>query len=185
MFQLISLSDFAPYKSISSNIVAANKVDMYIIEAQKTDLAELMGRDFFFQLLEEMENSPVAAEWDNLFNGVEYNEPTHQRLIKYEGIKPVLIYYSYARFIRHTNHIATAHSLVIKKDEYSEPVSEKTIGALIQDAKSMAVAYWNDVTDYLHHYRTLQPTWYELWQRSCDARKNKTSVQISAIGKYN
>lgn len=187
MYQLINLSDFTPYKAISENINASKKLDMYIIEAQTTYLYDSMGHEFFYQLLEEMENSPVATEWDNLFNGVDYNETTHQRLIKFEGIKPALIYWAYARFIANANYTVTAHNFVIKKDEWSENASEKTIGRLIQQANEMGETYWNRVEKYLHDQRTLNPTWYEAWgQHHChEGIKGRSSTQISAIGKNN
>jgi len=185
MIQLITISDFSPYRHISSNIAADKKIDMYIIEAQQFDLFDLMGHDFFYNFIDEMANSPLDTAWDNLFNGVDYNEPSTGRLIKYEGIKPALIYFSYARYIGNANFTATAHNFVTKKDDWSEPVSEKTIGRLMTQANSAAMAYWHRVEKYLCDQRTLNPTYYTVWNECNTGIKNRTSTQISAIGKNN
>lgn len=185
MIQLITIDDFAPYRHITSNISSEKKLDMYIIEAQQFDLFDLMGHDFFYNFIDEMVNSPLGQEWDELFNGVDYNEPHSNRLIKYEGIKPALIYFSYARVIGNANQTVTAHGFVTKKDEWSDPVTEKTIGRLMTQANSAAIAFWNRAVKFLHDQRTLNPTWYETWHTHCASHSKRTSTQISAIGKNN
>lgn len=145
---LIGLSDFGDYKHITSNLNASIKLDPYIREAQEFDLRPLMGTEFYLALCEDFEASPSLATYEDLFNGSEYTigGVKHQ----HNGIKAALIYFAYARYIPGGQVNSTPFGLVQKLNQTdSQPVSDKIIARLVQQARSGAESYWSRTHKFL------------------------------------
>lgn len=175
--QLITASDIAPYKSISANTDFIKKVDPFIIEAQQFDLKEILGNEFYYDLLEDFEASPKLVKYNDLFYGSSWTRAGHT--YTHEGLVPVICYYSYARYILNSNVNATAFGTVKKKEEYSENVDDKTVIRLRDQANSGALVYLVDVIKFLDHNREDYP----LWKNQCQKR-SKGKVRIISADRH-
>lgn len=171
--KLISASDFNPYKTLSINVNAVKKVDPFILEAQEFDLKNLMGDSFYYDLIKDFNNSPSLSKYYDLFNGSTYICDGNE--IYQSGIKAVLIYLSYSRYVAVSNIEATAFGTVHKKEEFSEPVSESTIKRLKDQAYSGALEYWQGVEKFIKSNFNDYPLF-----KGCHL-KNKTSIKISGV----
>ena len=161
MIKLITYSDFANYRSISANVDSTKRLDPYIEEAQMFDLKPVIDcqdEEFLAEIIEGQADTP------------------YKELIVY--IKPVLIYYTYARFLATHDVMATAHGIVHKITEDSEPISEKTRARLIAQAESSALAYQKIMTDFLSDNKLTYPN----WKCASTSGRTQSGARIKAIG---
>ena len=146
MTKLITVSDIKNYKTLSINI-AALKIDSEINEAQEFDLRPILGDALYLDLLTDFEASPSLATYNELFNGCTYTYSGNT--YQHDGLKAMLCYYAYARFLNNSNTNSTAFGVVIKNNNDSEPVSEKTLSRLVGQALNGAKIFENRTLDYL------------------------------------
>lgn len=173
MTLLIGISDFTPYKSISHNINVTKKLEPYIVEAQEFDLKDLLGQELYNDLLNDFIASPPLGNYEDLYNGSSYTKGG--KVYTHKGLIPVLVYFTYARFIMDSNSESTAFGQVVKTNQYSEPLSEKAIDRKYNQAKSGALAYWKDVEKFLND----NSIDYPLWKNNC---KTVKGIRITDIG---
>jgi len=158
---LISLEDFEEYKSITSNISELTDLMPYMRDAQEFDLRPALDcsdENFFQDILDNPSTTGYPA------------------LIGY--IKPVLVYYTYARFLGGHGVIITAAGVVQKKSEHSEPVSDIRLARLIASAESGALEYQKRMIDFIQDNRDV----YTLWKCGSDSGRRKSGARIKAIG---
>lgn len=162
MTKLITISDFATYRAISANIDSTKGIDPYIEEAQMFDLKPVLDcqdKEFLAEIIVGIGDGGV-----------------YDALIAY--IKPVLVYYTYARFLKSHGVMATAHGIVTKVNEFSEPISEKTRARLIAQAESSALAYQKIMTDFLSDNKSDYPN----WKCASTSGRTQSGARINAIG---
>jgi hypothetical protein len=174
MTQLITISDIIGLKTISVNVNADKKLNPFILEAQQFDLKELMGSEFYLEFINDFVGSPSLSLYSDLFNGCEF--VYCEKTIRHEGIKSVLAYLSYARYVLNSNVEATAFGTVNKITEESRHVEDKTIKRLYEQAYAGAMSYWKDVVKYLE----VQD--YETWN-SKNKKKRAYSFRVKGISK--
>ena len=173
MTVLITESDIAAYKAISANINATKKLFPYVIEAQQFDLKELIGDAFYLDLVNDFNGSPSLSVYSDLWNGCEW---TYAGITyRHEGLKSVLVYFSYARYAMNANEEETAFGIVNKTDQYSSRVSEKTILRKVDSARAGAMAYFTDVKKFLND----NSTDYPLWVRCC--KKDTGNIIVTGV----
>lgn len=161
MVKLITISDFTNYRSISVNVDSTKRLDPYIEEAQMFDLKPVLDcqdEEFLAEIIAGKADTP------------------YKELIVY--IKPVLVYYTYARFLATHDVMATAHGIVTKVNEFSEPISEKTRARLVAQAESSALVYQKIMTDYLSDNKAIFPN----WKCSQTSGRTQSGARIRAIG---
>ncbi len=156
---LISKEDFYEYKSIVQNS-DPSRIMNYVREAQKFDLVSVINKE----LIEDIQ--------ENL------NVTRNQNLIPL--IKPVLCYYSYARYINFGNVSDSATGFVQKINEFSIPISEKMIARLATGARTLALGYAEDLVKFLNDNKTI----YTLWKSGCGVQSSgKGSFSITEISR--
>jgi hypothetical protein len=170
MTLLISLSDFTPYKAISANINATKKLEPYILEAQEFDLRPLLGEELYNAIVEDFEARPSLPDYSDLFNGCEWTISGHT--YKHEGLIPVLCYFAYARYKLNSNTEDTAFGTVTKRNNESDPASEKTINRQADQARSGAMSYFSRVQNYLND----NSVDYPLWVNSCKTKRGRGRI---------
>lgn len=167
MTALITYADIQARNEISVNLDATKKIAPYIQEAQQFDLKSLLGDEFYVALLKDFEASPSLQTYYDLWNGHEWTFAGHT--YRHSGLKAVLIYFTYARYLASANSEVTAFGIVSKKTEQSEPISEKVLLRRIDDARTGARAYYDDVEKYMCHF----PDDFQLWLQSCAPKKKR------------
>jgi len=155
MANLITITDIQTLKPLSSNTDITKKVNPFILEAQRMDLRPILGDEFYLALEADVLASPSLVTYTDLWNGSNYTIGT-KTYINY-GLKAVLIYYSYARYLNRSNTNSTAFGMVKKSNPDSEPLSEKTLSRLVAQAISGAKLYENNVKKYLDNNASTYP----------------------------
>lgn len=157
MIQLITISDFTQYKSLSVNLNTAKKLDPFILEAQQFDLKKILGDAFYLDFIKDFSASPTLSKYYDLWNGSEFSY--HNQTVRQEGLKIVLCYLSYARYVLNSNVESTAFGTVNKITPESEHVDDKTAKRLYDQAYAGALDYFEDIKKYL------QVQDFPLWQK--------------------
>ncbi len=168
---LISLSDFAGVRDLSSNIKEA-ELNTYIRMAQDSDLKPLLGEALYYDFTVNVAN----AVYQKLLNGDQYLDGSGNT-VNYEGVKPMLIHYAYARYVQFANIKTTKSGFMNKENEYSEQISSKKEASMIAQAREMAKVYEDGVFKYLVEKATDN---YPLWD-GVVGEKASGSVRITAI----
>lgn len=167
--QLIKAEDFLPYRGLSANMDTAKRLDGHVLEAQKMDLAPLLGSRLYYDLLKYTASLragrastetyvPTDEEilFERLLNGVEYtiHAGTNKEVtVMYEGIVPVLVYFTFARFVIRDNIRSTPSGFVYKKTLESEPISQKVMQQEADRAEADARVYMQSVRNYISDQR--------------------------------
>lgn len=166
MQKLITRAEIAKYRQISKTPNDA-KLDEMILDAQMLDIQPLLG--------EKLYNKVVAApvDYSALMDGgvYEVNGTTYTNY----GLKMVLVYFTYARYIMFGSAIDTPFSVVEKLNNDSRPVDasgKKTIYVLNRDA---AFQVWENVKNYL--IRTKDPDF-----NNCRTSAPSRGMHITKIG---
>ena len=173
---LITLSDIQALKPISSNVNEIKALKPFILEAQEFDLRPFLGDAFYLALIDDFNASPSLSTYSDLFNGVTYvyNSDTYQ----HDGLKAMLVYYTYARYLNNSQSIVTPNGVVSKLNNNSERISEKELARLVNQATSGAKVYENRVYDYLLRNNTT----YTLWE--CYTKTKRTGgLRLTSIRK--
>jgi hypothetical protein len=179
---LITITDIQKYKPVSSNTNTAKKIDPYILEAQMLDLRKILGDALYFDLVKnwpvpEGEPTDMSVYYTDLMNGKEY---THQGIsYTFSGLIPVLAYYAYARYAADSSTEETATGMVTKTNQFSTPVSEKTIARKVDQARSAAFSYQLEMIDFLNRKST--SSYIPLWKSTCPEPKFRRP-KITPIG---
>lgn len=165
MPNLIILSDFTNYKVIPQGSEAVRRLDPCILEAENIDLKPLIG----VELLADLRD--LAST--NLANNI----------LLMARLKPVLIYFSWARYVREQQIIVSNFGTVQKTNEFSERVSEVSVKEAVSKAISDALAYWlnpGGVREYLCTNASLFP----LYKPEINSARH-SSIRITTIKNTN
>lgn len=165
---LISRDDIVEYRSISANLNTTKKLSPYILEAQEVDIKNLLGNALYNSLIQDYEASPSLATYSDLFNGSSWE--CESKTYYHRGIKVVLIYFAYARYLINSPFESTAFGTVVKKDQYSEVQDQKSIQRNYEDTINLALSFWQDVKKYLDQSSI------DLWNCSTNANYTRISA---------
>lgn len=163
--QLITLANIRAVKSIALNVQQEKELLPYILEAQNFDLVKFLGDAFYLDLVSDFSASPSLATYSTLFNGGSYihNGVNYQLY----GVKDLIVYYAYARYVNNSNVIATPTGFVNKTNPYSEHVTDKTIARLVDNARAGASFIEDSLKNYLNRKNSDYPLWL-----SCEKTTN-------------
>ena len=170
--KLITLADIQRLKPMSMNVNVVKELDPYIEESQEFDLKPILGTPFYLELLDNVD----VEKYEDLLNGqtYQYQDKTYE----HKGLKTVLVYYCYARFIGNDQEKQTASGFRVKQNDYSEPASEKSILRRINEARSAANVKRDEVILFLERFPDLFP----LFESVCQAKRNG-SIRISKVSR--
>lgn len=169
MILLATRADIAKYRQISKSVLDA-VLNQYINDAQFVDVQQLMGAEFFNDMLRNY----TAANYQALLKEASYVHET----VTYTnyGLIAVISLYSYSRYILFGGYTDTPFGFVQKVTDESQPVSYNDRKSAGKDAQQNAFYYWENVRDFLNRNEADYP----LWKNDC--RVNKKRFKISKIG---
>ena len=168
---LINKADFIPYRNLTINMDDSKRLEPFILEAQRIDLVNMLGKRLYFDLINYVNsyntglataaaNTPATTYtastdevwFQKLLNGCTYTYtwPDKSTTTKiYAGLKPVLVYLSYARFVRSDNVRSTQSGFVKKTVDFSVQITDKEIQAVAGRAEGDANAFFTGVNDFM------------------------------------
>lgn len=175
---LLTKEDIQEYKTLTNNIDESERLFPHIREAQKFDLQPLLGKQLYFDFIKNV----ADANYQDLLNGVEYQDEDDVTVM-FEGVKPVLVYYAYARLIQRYASDVTRYGVVKKFTEESEHATQKEVQELVNNARSGAIAYHPDLFDYLDKHKDDFPLWKG--RGGSEKKALRTTINIGAVGRKN
>jgi hypothetical protein len=175
---LITITDIQDFKPLSKNTDTKKKVDPFIQEAQEFDLRPFMGDEFYLKLVSEFKALPTPfpdPNYKNLFEGNIWSK--NGKTYENPGLRAVLVYYSYARYLNKANTNSTAFGMVQKENPDSTPITDRTIDRLVGQSMNGAKAYLNRVEYFIKCNTELFPEY------DCGVDLQKSgAIRISAAG---
>lgn len=144
---LITITDIQEFKPLSKNTDTDKKVNPFILEAQEFSIRPFLSDEFYEELITQIKSGTPSAEYDDLFNGSKW--VSGSKTYTNPGLKVVLVYYAYSRYLNRANTNSTAFGMVEKNNPDSTPITDKRLGSLISQAESGAQAYENRVKEFL------------------------------------
>jgi hypothetical protein len=175
MVNLITATDIKTRKGLSNNINLDKELNPHIQEAQEFDLRSWIGESFYLDILDKFQNSPTDADFVKLFDGVEYTYNGDK--YEHQGIKGVLVYLAYARYVGSANAQSTPTGFVQKNNQYSDPISGSQITRMVKQNESGANTLQRRVEDFLNRNAANYPLW-----STCKSGSRKKSIRINKIG---
>ena len=167
MANLITYSDFAAIRDVSSNINSTKRIDPYILESQEMDIRPLLG-DIFFQ---EVINN--QSTYTTLLSGGTYTYEGYT--YSFQGLKKVHVYYAYARLLLNDDIKSTPSGFKNKITQESEPISETTRNRMANQNREAADTYWKQCYDFLCRQDS---SIYDNW---CGKKQGNSQSKITAI----
>ena len=124
-----------------SQHIEADRIDMYIREAENMDLKPVLGDG----LMIAIKGNPSAFK--ALLNGGVYVDRNGVKK-SFEGLKSALAYFTYARFVRNDDGHVTRSGFMVKDNEHSARTSETEKERAYNDAVSIARRYLNECMEF-------------------------------------
>lgn len=169
---LITIKDIKEYRPMAE--LVPERVDSYIREAQMNDLKQFLGAPLYYDMLANINNTI----YQDLLKGVaSYTDPYTGNPIGYNGLIPILVYYSLARIIESNQVNITSYGVVRKNVQQSEPIDLKVIKEQITGLRSMAVSYQKEAERFLLGRLATYP----LWNLTTNSTSINTGMKISRL----
>lgn len=180
--QLITSTDIQALKSrVSINIIDTHIINQMIIDAQRLDIRPAIGSAFYYDVVTNVNNtSPIPTAYESLFNGTTYARDSDGLTIDFFGLKPVIVNYAFARILENLNLFYTRAGAKYKDTDTSTRIGQNELVSYVNTARSQAVAYMNNVNDYLCDNAASFP----IWVQDCQINRSR-SVQSFANKRNN
>lgn len=123
----------------------------FAVEAQDQDLRPILGDGLYYQLMQ----TPAETAYANLLNGTTYTYDG--QTVYFDGLKPMLVYFFLARFIQNNPVNITRYGIVQKVTPQSQPVDATMIRQVVNEMKSNAATYRNQVDQFLLQNQSTYP----------------------------
>lgn len=150
---LVTKDDFASYKQIFDTVNTVDRLNPYILEAQRIDIKSFLGETLYYDFVENISDS----NYQKLLIGGDYTYQDNNYY--FNGIKPALVYFAYARFLQNHGVTVTSFAVVQKRTDYSENIDNETLARLVTSAREVGYAYLREVENFLDRNNDD----YELW----------------------
>jgi hypothetical protein len=173
MLNLITPTTLQRYEDIAANI-KPERIKIFIQKAQELDLKPFLGYILYNELIKNLNTDGTLKDeapqhCKDLLNGSEYLDE-HGHIVLYQGLQPVLAYFTFARFIEADAVHYTATGPVTKRYDNADAVPIKDIVKLVQQQRSTANAYANETERFLLDHQENFLAWHY-------NHKNKSSRQ--------
>lgn len=145
---------------MSANI-DQTRIEPYIQEAQYSDLRPLLNDVLYLDFLKKVNDTtaPEYQAYQDLLNGREYVHDGNT--LEYPGLKPMIAYYTYARFITKNPVHITRFGAMQKVNDQSEPVDPALLKINVNEARSLGLMYQDQAKEFLDRNIDTYPLWRE------------------------
>lgn len=139
-------------KPISAN--NESKYAQIASEVEEVELRDLLG----VALLQDVQDNPTSTYNLLLLDGSTFKD-CNGNTVKQKGLRYVLAYFNYARYVGNSVINDTFTGIVQKSREESETVSEGTTKRLMLENRKIAMREWELIKDYLDENSDNFPLW--------------------------
>ena len=144
---LITLSDLKQLRPLAE--LDGLRWEQFATEQQDQELRPILSDALYYDLMTKFFDTGDAmyANYQKLINGTEwtYNGNT----VYFDGLKPMLSYFTLARLVQNNQVNITRYGVVSKVVPQSEPVDAQVIRQVVNELRSNAMTYKNQVDTYL------------------------------------
>jgi len=165
---LVTYNQQQAIKAISVN--NASKYDSIATEVEAIELSDLLG----VALLQDVQDNPLTTHNTELLDGATF-EDCNGNIIKQKGLRYVLAYFNYAKYIGESFVNDTFTGFVVKNREESDIISEGTVKRLQLENRKIAMREWELVKAYLNENTANFPLWL------CDTTKQVFNPKFTFI----
>jgi hypothetical protein len=161
MAPLLSLAQQQAIKIISPNWTKASKIpggttnyDQLAQEVEEKELRSLVG----VALLQDIQDSPTSANNVKLLDGDTF-EDCDGNTIKFKGLRYVLAYMNYSKYIYETTISDSFTGMVSKNRTEATNLSNGSKKAIQNDAREIALQEWELTKGFLNDNKDTYPLW--------------------------
>lgn len=166
---LLTQEDFAPYRDISEN-VDFDRLTPWILEAQKMEMRAFLGDTLYLKMITD-------------FDGLEFTDPIYIDLwngadttnYRFYGLKPVIIYFAYARFLKNQPVVVTRYGVKNLVNDSSQDNGPGSTRVKQAEAENMAIALQSDAEKFLNDNRNDYPD-YQATARGVNQKNNYINI---------
>ena len=170
---LVSKGNIEKYLKISFHRKVED-IERFVREVQLFDLKPLMCERFFLDLT----NPKNEEKYTELLNGGSYEYKGVE--YPFEGLKAVISYFFYARYIFKSHQTDTPFGIVQKKYQDSEPLSPTERRDMNKMYKQQANDLWEDIVRYMNRNAAKYPIWNDCY--GCDDKpERKSGIRVSVF----
>jgi hypothetical protein len=131
-------------------------------EVESLEVDKLLGSAFY----QAVSADPTNADYVKILDEYEFTRADGVNTIKHKGLRYVIAYLNYAKYIGESHIIPTATGLRQKTTPESEPVGSGEIKRLQQEYREIAFNAFNLIREYLD----LNTATYTLWDSDSDKK---------------
>jgi hypothetical protein len=144
---LITLADIKQIRPTAE--LDGARWEPFALEAQDQDLRPILGDGLYYDFMREVFDSgdDMYADYQSLLNGVAYTY--NGQTIYFDGVKPMLVYFTLARFVQNNPVHITRFGVVSKVVPQSQNVDGQVLRQVVNELRSCAMTYKNQVDTYL------------------------------------
>lgn len=150
-------------RPIAENVNDSKRLIPYIDECEKFFLMKAIG-PAQYKLLD---SDPKPENFETIMGGGFYDNNTKH----FAGLRQAMGYLVYSRFVRNQNVNATAFGLVAKQGQFSDPVDDRSIVRIANDAEKIGLEYLRQCVDYLNFGKS-----------GCTTKNLRVKSKFKAIG---
>jgi hypothetical protein len=171
---LLTAQEFRNILDVSDSSKNKTIVERSIRDAQNDDLMNLLGFNFYSEILNNAAEPEIITLLDGgayQYDGKSYFNP---------GLKLVIAYYAYSRYILNNAQKDTAFGIVQKQMQDSQAPSTSRLKEIAKQHNQTAFQYWAQVEVFLNRNTTDYPLWYDdcTWKN-----KSSSSFRVGKISR--
>lgn len=151
----ISLQDLKNLRPSAQ--IDGERWEQYAMEAQDQDLRPILGDGLYYDFMTKffLTANAMYSAYQNLLNGVAYT--LNGQTVYFDGLKPMIGYFTLARFVMNNPIHITRFGIVNKVNTNSQNVDSVTLRQVVNELRSNALTYKNQVDTYLQENQTTYP----------------------------
>lgn len=152
---IITLQDIQKLRPTAE--LDGNRWETFAIEAQDQDLRPILGDGLYYDFMTKWYNTGdgMYTAYQELLNGKAYTY--NGQSIYFDGLKPMVGYYTLARLIQNNQVNISRYSVVTKTTQQSQPTDAQVLRRVVNEMKSNATTYKNQVDKFLLQNITTYP----------------------------
>jgi hypothetical protein len=152
---LITKTDILTFRPTAD--LDEGRIKPFILEAQRLDLKPVLNDALYYDFVLKFDAiaDPMYTVYQELLSGKEYSY--NGDTIYFDGVKPMLAYFSLARFVVSSPVNITRLGIVTKLNAQSEPADAAMIKAVVNELRSAAIGYQHQVIQFLETKASTYP----------------------------